>query len=50
MNTIVTKVLKNKADEAQAEALNIVALFCSVGILASLCMAILGLDASGGTF
>ena len=50
MNTIVTKVWKNKAAEAQAGALNIVALFCGVGLLASLYMAILGFDVSGGVF
>jgi hypothetical protein len=50
MNTIVTKVLKNKAAKAQADALNIVALFCGVGLLASLYMAILGFDVSGGIF
>jgi hypothetical protein len=50
MNTIVAKILKSKAVEAQAGALNVVALFSCVGLLASLCMAILGFDVSGGTF
>ena len=46
MNTIVANVLKNTAVEAQtgARPLTIVALFCGVGLLASLCMASLGFD------
>jgi hypothetical protein len=52
MNTIVANVLKVKTAEAQTDArpFNIVALFCGVGLLASLCMASLGFDVSGGIF
>jgi hypothetical protein len=50
MNTIATKVWKNKVAKAQAGALHIVALFCGIGLLASLYMAILGFDVSGGIF
>ena len=52
MNTIVATVLKNAAEEAQADVspFNIVALFCGVGLVASLCMAALGLDVSGAIF
>jgi hypothetical protein len=52
MNTIVANVLKSKAVEARTDArpFNIVALFCSVGLLASLGMAALGFDVSGGIF
>ncbi len=52
MNTIVASVLKSKAAEAQTDArpFNIVALFCCIGLLASLCMISLGFDVSGGAF
>jgi hypothetical protein len=52
MNTIVANALKSKAAEAQTEArpLNIIALLCGVGLLASLCMASLGFDVSVGVF
>jgi hypothetical protein len=52
MNTIVATVLKNTAEEAQADVgpFNIVALFCGVGLVACLCMAALGLDVSGAIF
>ena len=52
MNTIVATVLKTTAEEAQADVslFNIVALFCGVGLVASLCMAALGLDVSGVIF
>lgn len=50
MNTIVRDLPKNNTAEAQTAALNIVALFCGVGLLASLCMAMLGFDVSGGIF
>jgi hypothetical protein len=50
MNAIVAKILKSKAVEAQAGAFNVVALFSGVGLLASLYMATLGFDVSGGIF
>jgi hypothetical protein len=52
MNTIVASVLKNKAAEAHTDTrpFNIVATFCCIGPLASLCMISLGFDVSGGIF
>ena len=52
MNTIVATVLKNTAAESQADVdpFNIVALFCGVGLVASLCVAALGFDVSGAIF
>jgi hypothetical protein len=52
MNTIVATVLKSRANEARADVgpFNIVLLFCCVGLLASLCLAALGVDVSGGIF
>jgi hypothetical protein len=52
MNTIVATVLKTTAEEAQADVrpFNIVALFCGVGLVASLCVAALGFDVSGAIF
>ncbi len=52
MNTIVANVLMREAAKAQTDAhpFKVIALFCSVGLLASLCMASLGFDVSGGFF
>jgi hypothetical protein len=52
MNTIVATVLKTTAKESQADIrpFNVVALFCSVGLVASLCLAALGVDVSGAIF
>ena len=52
MNTIVATVLKTTAEEAQADVrpFSVVAMFCGVGLLASLCMAALGVDVSGTIF
>jgi hypothetical protein len=52
MNTMIATVLKTTAEKAQADVcpFNIVALFCGVGLLASLCMAAMGLDVSGAMF
>jgi hypothetical protein len=52
MNTIVATVLKSTAEEAQADVrpFNAVVLFCGVGLLASLCMAALGVDISSAIF
>ena len=46
MNTIVAQVLMNEAAKAQTEArpFKIVALFCGVGLLASLCLVSWGFD------
>jgi hypothetical protein len=52
MNTIVANVLMREAAEAQADArpLKLIALFCTVGLLASLCMASFGFDIGTGFF
>lgn len=52
MNAIVANVLKREAAKAESNAqpFKIVALFCSVGLLASLCMASLGFDLGTGFF
>jgi hypothetical protein len=52
MNAIVETVLKSTAAEAQADVrpFNVVALFCGVGLVASLFMAALGVDVSGLMF
>jgi hypothetical protein len=52
MNTIVASVLKSKAAEARTDTrpFNIIALFCCMGLLASLCMISLGFDVSGSIF
>jgi hypothetical protein len=46
MNAIVANVLMNEAAKAQSDArpFKIVALFCGVGLLASLCLVSWGLD------
>jgi hypothetical protein len=51
MNTIVANVLKREAVGVQVDRpLSSVALFCAVGLLASLCMLSLGFDIGGGLF
>jgi hypothetical protein len=52
MNQIVANVLMREAAKARAgsETLSILILFCSLGLLASLCMMSLGFDVSGGIF
>lgn len=52
MNAIVASVLMRDAAKAQTDAhpFKIVALFCSVGLLASLCMVPLGFDVGFGFF
>jgi hypothetical protein len=52
MNTIVETVLKTTAAEAQADfqPFTVLALFCGVGLVASLCFAALGFDVSGSFF
>jgi hypothetical protein len=52
MNQIVANVLMREAAKAEAgsETLSILILFCSFGLLASLCMISLGFEVSGGIF
>jgi hypothetical protein len=52
MNTIVANVLMRGAEKAKSDArpFKIVALFCCVGLIASLCMASLGFDVGAGFF
>jgi hypothetical protein len=52
MNAIVANVLMREAAKAQtgASPLKTVALFCSVGLLVSLCMASLGFEIATGFF
>jgi hypothetical protein len=52
VNTVVTNVLKREAEKAHTDArpLNIIALFCGLGLLASLCLMSFGLDISAGFF
>jgi hypothetical protein len=49
MNTILANVLMSEAAKAESNAqpLAIVAFFCIVGLLASLCMASAGFDVTG---
>jgi hypothetical protein len=52
MNAIVANVLVREATKADtgARPLNIIALFCSVGLLASICLASVGLDVGAAFF
>ncbi len=52
MDAIVANVLEHEAAKAESNAqpFKIVALFCAVGLLASLCMASLGFDLGTGFF
>jgi hypothetical protein len=52
MNAIVANILIREAAKAKADArpLRTVALFCGVGLLASLCVMSLGFDVSAGFF
>lgn len=52
MNTIVASVLMRQAANAktQAQPFKVVVLFCSVGLLASLCLVSLGFDIGAGFF
>lgn len=52
MNTIVANALMREAAKARTDVrpFKIVALFCCVGLLASLCMAALGFDIGAGFF
>ena len=52
MNAIVANVLMHEAARAQtgARPFKIIALFCGVGVLASLCVASLGFNVSAGSF
>jgi hypothetical protein len=52
MNTVVANIMMREAAKAKADArpFGAVALFCSVGLLASLCAMSFGIDVSGGFF
>lgn len=51
MNTIVASVLKREAVAARADhPFNVVALFCAVGLFASVCMMTIGFDIGAGFF
>jgi len=52
MNTIVASVLMNEAAKAQTDAqpFKVVMIFCSVGVLASLCLISLGFDIGADFF
>jgi tRNA/tmRNA/rRNA uracil-C5-methylase (TrmA/RlmC/RlmD family) len=52
VNAIVANVLMHEAARAKTSArpFKIIALFCGVGLLASLCMASMGFDLSAGSF
>ena len=52
MNTIVANVLKHEAAKAETHAhpFKIVAIFCGLGLVASLCMASFGFDIGTGFF
>jgi hypothetical protein len=52
MNTIVANVLMREAAKAQegARPVTTVILFCSLGLIASLCALSMGFDVSGGGF
>ena len=52
MNTIVANVLMREAVRAQSDAgpFRMIALFCGVGLLASLCLVSWGLDLGAGFF
>jgi hypothetical protein len=51
MNAIVANVLKREAVAAQADRpFSVVALFCAVGLLASVCIMSLGFDVGAGLF
>jgi hypothetical protein len=51
MNAIVANVLKREAVSARTDhPLSIIALFCAVGLLASLCLVSFGFDIGAGFF
>jgi hypothetical protein len=52
MNTVVANVLRHESEKTQTapHPLTIIALFCGLGLLASLCMMSYGLDVSAGFF
>jgi hypothetical protein len=52
LNTVVANVLKREAEKAHTDArpFHIIALFCGIGLLASLCLMSFGLDISPGFF
>lgn len=51
MNAIVANVLKRETVRAQAyQPFSVIALFCAVGLLASVCVMAVGLDVGAGFF
>jgi hypothetical protein len=52
VNTVVASVLKREAEKAEIDArpFHIIAAFCGIGLLASLCLMSFGLDISAGFF
>jgi hypothetical protein len=52
MNTIVANILMHEAAKAKVDArpFRVVAVFCGVGLLASLCVMSFGFDVGGGFF
>jgi hypothetical protein len=52
LNIVVANVLKREAEKAHTDArpFHIIALFCGIGLLASLCLMSFGLDISPGFF
>jgi hypothetical protein len=52
VNTVVASVLKREAEKAEIDArpFHIIAVFCGIGLLASLCLMSFGLDISAGFF
>jgi hypothetical protein len=51
MNAIVAEALKREAAQAEADVRFLtIALFCGAGLIASLCIAVLGFDVGAGFF
>jgi hypothetical protein len=52
VNTVVANVLKREAEKTRTDVrpFQIIALFCGLGLLASICLMSFGLDVSGGFF
>jgi hypothetical protein len=52
VNTVVANDLKREAEKTRTDVrpFQIIALFCGLGLLASICLMSFGLDVSGGFF
>jgi hypothetical protein len=52
VNTVVANVLKREAEKAHTDArpFHIIAIFCGLGLLVSLCLMSFGLDIGAGFF